>query len=74
MSSVVHFEIVFGLLVFVGVLMYQRERKNRLVNAYQQDDDDLHKLQSEEQDILQMIHSQQLTNNNTDTSMVCTSS
>ena len=30
--------------------MYQRERKNRLVNAYQQDDDDLHKLQSEEQD------------------------
>lgn len=54
--------------------MYQRERKNRLVNAYQQDDDDLHKLQSEEQDILQMIHSQQLTNNNTDTSMVCMSS
>ena len=55
--------------------MYQRERKNRLVNVYQQDDDDLHKLQSEEQDILQMIHSQQLTNNNTsDTSMVCTSS
>ena len=53
--------------------MYQRERKNRLVNAFQQDDNDLHKLQSEEQDILQMIHTQQLTND-TDTSMVCTSS
>ena len=71
----VHFtEIGFGLFVFVGVLMYQRERKNRLVNAYQLDDEDLHKLQSEEQDILQMIHTQQQTNNNTDTSMVCMSS
>lgn len=50
--------------------MYQRERKNRLVSAFQQDENDLHKLKDEEHELLQMIQSERDSNNHNDSTMV----